>query len=336
MRAIRVATFGPPEVLQETVLPDPTPGPGQVLVEVSHIGVTFVETQVRAGRPPWNGNRPALPYIPGNAVEGRVVSVGPGGDDRLLGQRIVTSTGGSGGYATLVAAPAHSVIVVPEGLAPGAAVALLADGRTALALRRSAGIKPGESVIIAAAAGGVGSLLLQLAVHADAGNVIALVGGADKAAKVREYGPTATIDYLRPEWTRSLRDVIARDGLDVVFEGVGGRIGRALLDASPPRTRFCSFGMSSGSYTDASVRDIVLSGVTVIGGVQLGSPGESRELSAAALAEAAAGRLRPLTGQVFPLARAAEAHAAMENRSAIGKTLLICSPDLDAASGAGA
>ena len=158
MRAVVLSEFGPPAVLVPAEVPDPAPGPGQVVVDVELAGITFVETQVRAGRAPNPAMAPALPGILGNGVGGVMAAVGPGLDPALAGTRVVTSTGGSGGYAERVAVDAAGVIAVPDGLALRDAVALLADGRTAIALMRAATVREGETVLVEAAAGGVGSL----------------------------------------------------------------------------------------------------------------------------------------------------------------------------------
>src|SRR5437899_7239113 len=138
MRAIVMSEFGPPAVLVPAEVPDPVAGPGQVVVAVEYAGVTFIETQVRAGRAPNPALAPRLPVVPGNGAGGVVVSVGEGADPALAGARVVTTTGGSGGYAERVAVPAAGLVAVPDGLGLPEAVALLAGGRTALALLRAA------------------------------------------------------------------------------------------------------------------------------------------------------------------------------------------------------
>jgi len=324
MRRIHLIEFGPPDVLRLEEVSDPHPGPGQVLIDVAYAGVTFVETQVRAGTPPWAGSLPPTPYTPGNGVEGRVVGVGDGVPATLLHERVVTATGGSGGYADRVVVDVRMIISIPESLPPGHAVALLADGRTALALFRAGHVRADDVVLVTAAAGGVGGLLTQLAVRAGAKAVIALAGSNHKCAQARSLGADVTIDYRTSEWAAQLTKAIRQHGLHVSFDGVGGLVGRAVFDSAPPLSRYCAFGMASGTYTDASVRDIVLRGITVVGGMQLRSAEENLALSTAALDKATAGQLTPTIGRVFPLERAADAHAAIESRAVIGKTLLVC------------
>ncbi|MEA2150369.1 MAG: NADPH:quinone reductase [Solirubrobacteraceae bacterium] len=315
MRAVVLRAFGPAAGLVVDHLPDPVPGPGEALVEVALASVTFVETQVRAGRPPHPAMSPALPVVPGNGVGGRVTAVGAGVDAALVGRLVVTTTGGSGGYAELVAVAAEALIEVPAGLALADAVALLADGRTALSLVEAAAPQPGERVLVLAAGGGVGSLLVQLARDAG-GRVVAAAAGERKGALARELGAARAVDYGAAGWTAAAGEV------DVVFDGVGGPLAAAAFDLVALGGRFCSYGMASGAFspiTQAVAEDF---GVTLVrsGGL---TPDRARTLSARALALAAAGRLRPVVGQTFALDRAGDAHAAIEARATIGKTLLV-------------
>jgi NADPH:quinone reductase len=316
MRAVVLSEFGPPEALVAADVPEPEAGPGDALVAVEIANITFVETQMRSGRAP-QPMLPRLPVILGNGVGGRVVTVGPDADAALVGARVITSLGGSGGYAERVAVPAAGLIAVPEGLELRQAVALLADGRTAMSLMRGAGVAPGETVLVEAAAGGVGSLLVQLARNAGA-RVIAAAGGARKLEIARELGAEVAVDYAEPDWAEKAGPV------DLAFDGVGGTVGRAAFGLVRDGGRFYRFGMASGTFTDVSPEEAARRDVTLLGGGRL-TPEEMRELTTAALAEAVAGRLRPLIGQTFPLERAADAHAAIEARETIGKTLLLVS-----------
>jgi NADPH2:quinone reductase len=312
MRAVWLKEFGGPEALVPGDAPDPTIGEGQALVEVVFAGITFIETQMRGGSGPF---KPELPMIPGNGVGGVVSAVGEGVDTELVGKLVVTSTGGSGGYAQRVAVDAPGLIEVPEGVSLDTAVALLADGRTAIALVRAAAIKPGERVLVEAAAGGVGSLLVQLAKLAGA-EVIGAAGGA-KTAQVREWAADLAVDYRQPGWPERVGGQV-----DVVFDGVGGEVGAAAFGLLRGGGRMFVFGLASGAWTQVSDEAAEARGVTVVRG-PAASPEELRALSESALAEAATGRLHPVIGQRFPLERAAEAHAAIESRSTVGKTLLI-------------
>jgi len=316
MRAVLLRSFGPPSGLVATDLAEPVAGPGQVLIDVEFASITFVETQVRAGTAPNPAMLPRLPVVPGNGVGGRIAAIGAGVDPALLGTLAVSTTGGTGGYAELVAVDAAGAIGVPEGLDLAEAVALLADGRTAMSLMRLAAPKAGETVLVEAAAGGVGSLLVQLARTAGA-RVVAAAGGPRKLALATELGAHITVDYTLNDWADRLRS----ETIDIVFDGVGGAIGRGAFDLVRAGGRFCSFGLASGAFTQISPAEAAERSITVIRGGPVNSE-DMRELTRAALAEGAAGRLRPVIGQTFPLEQAAEAHAAIAARATIGKTLL--------------
>lgn len=161
MRAVWWTKPGGPEVLRPGEAASPEPRRGEVLIDVEYAGVTFVETQLRAGRGPFAWEPP---LIPGNGVGGVVARTGDGVDPALVGTRVVSGLSGSGGYAEQAVAAADRILPVPDGLAMTDAVAVLADGRTAMLLHRAAAPRPRQRVLVEAAAGGVGGLLVQLAV----------------------------------------------------------------------------------------------------------------------------------------------------------------------------
>lgn len=307
MRAVWLKEFGGPEVLVPGEAPDPVPGPGQVLIDVAFVNITFIETQFRAsGAGPY---RAELPMIPGNGVGGVVVA----GPAELVGTRVVTSTGGSGGYAERVAVDAGGVFGVPEGVGLDEAVALLADGRTAIMLVDAVGELSGRRVLVEAAAGGVGSLLVQLCKAAGA-EVVAAVGGGRKVEVALGLGADVGVDYLEDGWGDRVGAV------DVVFDGVGGEIGRAAFGLLGDGGRLLSFGLASGAWNDVGVEEAAARGVTLVRAAP--TPERLRGYTESALGLAAAGRLRALIGQRFPLERASDAHAAISSRATVGKTLL--------------
>jgi NADPH2:quinone reductase len=316
MRAVVLAEVGPPEALVVAEAPEPVPGADEVLVDVEYANITFVETQVRAGRPPRPEMLPALPAILGNGVGGMVAAVGPGVRDALLGRRVVASLTGVGGYAERAVADVSRLIELNCEMPMRDAVALLSDGRTAVGLIRLAAPQPGETVLVEAAAGGVGTLLVQLAGRAGA-RVIALAGGEGKLAVARELGADVVIDYREDGWTRHLDPGAA----DVVFDGVGGSVGLAAFALLGSGGRFCPFGMASGSFAPVSAEAAAARAVTIRRAAP-STPEELATLTRTALSEAERGRLRPVIGQEFALEDAAAAHAAIEGRETIGKTLL--------------
>ncbi|WP_460492226.1 zinc-binding dehydrogenase [Dactylosporangium cerinum] len=275
-----------------------------MLIRVEAAGITFIETQTRAGRAPKAVAVP--PTVLGNGVGGTVIA----GDPSLRNRRVVASLNGTGGYAELAVASVRNVVPVPDGVSTLDATALLADGRTALGLHELAAPQPGETVLVEAAAGGVGSILVQLALAAGA-RVIGAASGERKLQLIRDLGAEA-VDYTVPGWTDPVK------GFDVVYDGVGGTIGREALAATAAGGRFVVHGASGGPMTQTG------EGVTGFGFPDLMRIGQrAPELAAKALQAAAEGRLRPVIGQTFPLDRAADAHAAIEARETLGKTLLI-------------
>lgn len=322
MRVVLAMRFGGPEVLVTSEAPDPVAGPGQVVVDVSVAPVLFADTQIQRG---WGREYFMVkpPYVPGFGVAGRVTSVGEGVDPGWVGRRVVTNTREGGGYAEEAVAPAEGLIPVPDGLGLREAAALLHDGRTALRLAEGARIRRGEWVLVVAASGGLGSLLVQLA-HAAGALVIGAARGKRKLDLARELGADAVVDYSEPGWPERVREATGGRGPDVVFDGVGGQIGRAAFGAMAPGGRFSAHGAPNGALAVIDAQEAERHGVTVRGieHVQF-APADAKRLAERALSEAAAGRIRPVIGQTFPLERAADAYAAIEARGVIGKTLLL-------------
>src|ERR1700744_72436 len=320
MRAVVIREFGPPDVLQPAEADEGRAGPGEVVIDVSLANVTFVETQVRAGRAPHPSMLPALPAILGNGVGG----TGPGSSGRDgtvapgASRRVVASLNGTGGYAAQAAVPRARLIEVPDELDLRDAVALLADGRTALGLSARAALAPGEVVLVEAAGGGVGTLLVQIARNAGA-QVVALAGSQRKLTLARELGAEVAVDYSDPGWLERVR--AAAGPVDVVFDGVGGAIGREAFGLLRAGGRFCPFGMASGSFAPVTPELAAERQVSVRAGGPA-TPEELLALARSALADAAAGRIRPVIGQEFALAGAPQPHAAIEARPTAGKTLL--------------
>ncbi len=318
VRVVRAVGFGGPEVLVPGEAPEPQAGPGEVVVEVAVAGVTFVETQIRRGTDRWHA-RPGLPYVPGALVGGIVAAVGPGVDPGWRGRRVVAGTGEADGFAERAVAAAGELFPVPGGLGLAEAVALHSDGSTALGLIEGAGVGRGDRVLVEAAAGGVGSLLVQLAKAAGA-QVVGAARGERKLALVRGLGAEAAVDYSAGDWTDRVVEALGGAGPDVVFDGVGGGIGRAAYEVTARGGRFSVHGAASGEVTRTTP---AREGVRVIGLEQLAGFGPRVAQWAERMMDlAAAGVVRPVIGQTFPLERAAEAHAAIEGRETLGKTLL--------------
>jgi NADPH2:quinone reductase len=326
MRAIRQHAFGPPEKLRYEEVPDPAPADGQVRIAVEAAGVHLIDTTIRRGVAGGPFPLPELPMTPGREVAGVVDALGSGADGRWAGRRVVAHLGMvSGGYAELALAPVGALHEVPDGLGADAAVAMIGTGRTALALLEVAALTAEDVVLVTAAAGGLGSLFVQAARNAGAA-VVGAAGGPAKVERVRALGATAAVDYLEAGWPARVRDALGGRAPSVALDGVGGALGRAAMELLEVGGRLVLFGYASGEGpTEVTTRDLVARGLTVSWATPrvLRRPGGLRELEARALAEAAAGRLVPLVGQRFPLARAAAAHAAIESRATVGKTVLV-------------
>lgn len=322
MRVIVVRQFGGPEVLVPSEAPNPVAGQGEVVIDVVASDVLWVETMIRRdGGGDYFDVTP--PYVPGGAVCGRVRAVGDGVDPGWLGREVVARTGERGGYAELVAVPADRLSAVPDGLGLHEAAALLHDGPTALALFEGTEIDRGDAVLVVGASGGLGIVSVQLARHR-AARVVAVARDERKLTRIRQLGADAVIDSESPDWVEQARMALGGEGADVILDNVGGRVGEAAFAAIAPGGRFSGHGTPSGQFAAIDPSEAQRRGVTVrgIGDVQL-SDSDLKRLTEDALAEAAAGRLTPVIGQTFPLARAADAHAAIEARTVFGKTLLI-------------
>jgi NADPH2:quinone reductase len=240
-------------------------------------------------------------------------------DRELLGRRVVAHLGpASGGYAELAVVAADRVHEVPLGLDAASAVAAIGTGRTAAGILRLAGVRPADVVVVTSAAGGLGLLLLQAARRAGA-RTIALAGGPAKLELARTHGADVLVDYRDGGGDVALLERGERPTL--VFDGVGGAAGRAAYDLLVPGGRLVRYGWSSGEQNvyDDPQRPVI----DVLGPVMLAVPGGIAALESEALAAAADGTRVPWVGSTFPLSRAADAHAALEQRQTTGKVVLL-------------
>ena len=316
MRAIRIAEWGGPEVLELVEdAPAPPAGDGELLVRVSHAGVNFADTHAREDA---YVARYALPLIPGAEVAGTVE-----GD----GRRVVALTGGSGGYAELVAVPRETAFDIPDGVSDGTALALLIQGLTAWHLYRTAAhLHAGESVVVHSAAGGVGSLALQLARSFGAGRVIATASSEDKRELARELGADAVVDVTRDDLALALIEANRGRPVDVVLEAAGGRVFDASLDALAPFGRVVVYGISSRESAHPSTGHLMKHSKAVVGFWLFHCLADPARLVGEPLAEllalAARGELRTLDGATYPLSQARRAHEDLAARRTTGKLML--------------
>jgi len=321
---ISVGRFGGPEVLLPASAPDPVAAPGEVVIAASASDVMFVDTMIRSGR--GVGFFPIRPpYVPGGGVVGEVISVGDGVDGGWLGRPVIAHTGGpggGGGYAERAAVSLDDTVAVPDGLDPLLAGAIVHDGPTALRVLRLADVRPGEQVLVLGAAGGMGILLVQL-LRARGARVIGAARGSAKVNAVGAAGADLVIDYGQPGWTSLVLDATGGSGPAVVLDGVGGQLGLDAYGIIADGGRFSAHGAPGGGFAaidpgDARRRKVTVTG---LGDLQV-RPGERADLARQLLPEVVSGQIRPLVGQTFPLAEAARAHALIEARQAVAKTLL--------------
>lgn len=318
MRAAQVKEFGGPEVLVPVDLPDPVPGPGEVLVDVAHADTIFVETQIRAG---WGRDHFPVtpPYIPGGGVSGTVTALGPGVPAQWLGRRVAAFVQGS--YASRAVARIDAVTVVPDAVDLVTAAALVHDGVTAAGLLELTAVTSGDRVLILGASGGMGTLLVQLA-RVRGARVVALARGAEKLTLVRELGATAAVDISTPDWPARARRALG-GAADVVLDGVGGESGTLAFPLTADGGRFSAHGAPTGGFAPVDAEDAARRGIELFGIEHVQFPvTEAHRLRSYALEEAASGRMRAVVGKVFPLERAGEAHAAVEGRGLTGKVVL--------------
>ncbi|MEV4674065.1 zinc-binding dehydrogenase [Actinomadura sp. NPDC049382] len=319
MRAIQVKEFGGPEVLGVAEVPEPVPGPGQVVVGMAVADVIFLDTLLRGG---WGQDffPRTLPYVPGGGGAGEVLRTGDGVDPAWIGRRVVVRT--ETGYAEQVVAGEGEIMPVPGGLAAGTAAALVHDGVTALSLARLGAPAGGEWVLVSAAAGGAGSLLVQLAV--DAGTrVVAAASSEAKLELARELGAEVVVDYTRADWVERVREATG-GGVALAYDGAGGPLGLAAFDAVADGGRFVTYGTAEG-FTDPDKDVAKRRGVRVLAPLMDGPPDEAtvRELLGRVLELAEEGRLKPVIRATYPLERAADAHRALAERATVGKSLLV-------------
>ncbi|MFJ8054733.1 zinc-binding dehydrogenase [Streptomyces sp. NPDC096142] len=319
MHAIRLHAFGPAENLLHEPTADPSPAPGQVRIAVAAAGVHLLDTVLRKGERGPLPELPALPTIPGREVAGVVESLGDGVAGLWLGKRVVAHLGlAPGGYAELAVVDVDRVHEIPANLDFAQAVAMIGTGRTAMGIVQFTELNADSVAIVPAAAGGLGTLLVQYAKQSGA-TVIGLAGGPEKAALVQANGADLAVDYTAPEWPAKVRAWLGGRHATVVFDGVGGDIAREATCLLRDDGRHLVFGWSSGEPYTADRRSQQTLGPAMT--QKAGGPSPIRTLELRALTAAAEGRLRPAVER-FPLPQAAEAHRALETRRTTGKVVL--------------
>jgi NADPH2:quinone reductase len=312
MKAVQITEFGGPEVLTPAEVPDPVPGDGETLVQVRRAGVNFADTHVT--RNDYLAQQ-ELPMIPG----GEVMGTDP--DGRRVAAMLM-----NGGYAEQVAVPDAALVPVPDEVDDEQAAALLLQGLTALSLlRTSAHLEPGESVVIHAAAGGTGSLAIQLAKRMGAGRVIALASSEEKRAMTLELGADAAVDSRTEELREAILEANGGSPVDVVLEMSGGQAFEQSLRSLAPFGRIVVFGIASREENEVRTGHLLRNSRAVIGFwlVHLFSrPDLLRSGIEELLTAAASADLRAVIGGVHPMSDVRRVHEEMAARRTTGKILL--------------
>ncbi|MBB3590036.1 NADPH2:quinone reductase [Rhizobium sp. BK529] len=324
MKAIQFSRFGPPEVLKLVEVPTPEPKEREVLVRVHAAGVNFFEVLMRGGR---YAMTPSLPMFPGVEAAGVVEVSGPGADTSLVGGRVAVPLfairHGYGGYAEYVVVDSDSLVRLPDSVSFADATALMVQGLTALHMVRRSPPK-GKAVIVNAAGGGVGSLLVQLARSEGASMVIAGAGSEAKRKLALSLGADLAVDYTREGWVASVKAATAGQGADVIYETVGGDLAKASLAALAPAGEMLLAAMGRFSFDLAEIRSMLDLNQSLKGFSLLPLIADDWRRDLAALFELVVSRaLSVVQGGSFPLHEAAEAHRALEERRVSGKVVLV-------------
>jgi NADPH:quinone reductase len=313
MRAIQMTEFGGPEVLKLVELEEPQPGPGEILIKVTRAGMNFADTHTRTNS---YVQKATLPLVPGGEVAGVREDTG---------ERVVALVG-SGGYAEYATAPADLVFPIPDELDDGSALAMIVQGLTAWHLYRTAGrVGEGESVVVHGAAGGVGSLAVQLGHPLGAGRVIATASTQDKRTTALELGADVAIDPEPDGLTERLIEANGGAPVDVVFEMSGGEVFDASYRALAPFGRIVAYGIATNQPNDVSTGSLLRHSRAVVGFYLfhcLQRPGMFGEALSELFARAARGELKVIVGHTYPLAQAAQAQVDLRERRTTGKLLL--------------
>jgi NADPH2:quinone reductase len=322
MRAIRFNETGGPEVLQRVEVETPRPGPGQVLVRHEAIGINFIDTYQRGGLYPVK-----LPSGLGSEAAGVVEAVGDGVTRFRPGDPIAYAGGPLGAYAEFNVVAADRAVKPPAGIdAPTAAASLLKGMTAEFLLRRCYPVQAGQAVLIHAAAGGVGQILVQWA-KALGAEVIATVGSPAKADRVRALGADHAVLYREQDVATEVKRITGGKGVPVAYDSVGKDTFEGTLASLARRGMFVSFGNASGPAPAVEPLRLSRGGSLYFTRPTLfdyiATNAELDESAGALFALIASGRIRIEVGQTFPLAEARRAHEALESRSTIGASLLI-------------
>lgn len=320
--AIRIHKTGGPEVLIWEKLDPGAPGHGEVRLKQTAIGLNYIDVYIRTGLYP-----ATLPSGVGFEAAGVVEAVGPGVTDLKPGDRVAYGTGPVGSYAETRVMPASHVVKLPAGIDDRQAAAMMLQGLTAQYLvRRTYPVKAGDRVLVHAAAGGVGLILVQWAKHLGA-TVIGTAGTLEKAKLARDHGADHVILYRQEDFPKKVRELTDGAGVQVVYDGVGKDTFMGSLDSLVPRGLMVSFGNASGPVPPLNLLLLSQKGSLFVTRPTLATYTAKREELVAAADDlfdvVARGVVKIGVNQTFPLADAAAAHRALEARATTGATVLL-------------
>ena len=322
VKAIRVTAIGGPEVLKPAEIDQPVPGPDDVLIRQTAVGLNYIDVYVRTGV-----YKRDLPFVPGREGAGTVVSVGANVTAFSPGMRVgYAEAPALGGYAEYNAVPARYCVAIPDGIGDDVACAALLQGMTAHYLvTDSYAVGTGDRVLVHAAAGGVGRLLVQMA-KARGATVIATAGGSAKCALAASAGADHTIDYRALDFAEEVKRLTDDAGVDCVYDAVGKETWERSLSILRVRGSFVLYGAASGPVPPIDPMRLSAAGSVFFSRPTAGhfmrTHGELMERMSDVFDEILAGRLGVRIGTVYPLADAARAHRDLEGRATTGKSIL--------------
>lgn len=319
---IEIAATGGPEVMEWVEVDLPPLGPGEVRMRNRAVGLNFIDTYHRSGLYPID-----LPGLLGSEAAGVIEAVGPGMDSFSVGDRVCTFGPVRGAYSTARNVPAEALFHLPDTIADDLAAAALLKGCTVEFLaERCAKVQPGQTVLVHAAAGGVGLLLVQWLKLVGA-TVIGTAGSEAKAELARKAGADHTIDYSHEDVAKRVREITGGQGVPVTFDGVGAATWQASLASTSRRGLIVSYGNASGAVTGVALGSLSTAGSLFVTRPTLfdyyRDPAERASGAARLFELLAAGKLHVTIAQSWPLAQVAEAHRALESRQTVGSTILI-------------
>jgi NADPH2:quinone reductase len=319
---IVVRTPGGPENLEWTELPAAAPGPNEARIAQQAVGVNFIDTYFRKGIYPW----PSTPLIPGGEAAGVVMDVGPGVTEVKAGDRVAYILP-NGAYRMRRTVPADRLVKLPDSVDFDVAACVMLKGLTTQFLLTSCyPVRAGETVLVHAAAGGVGSLMGQWLKTLGAIS-IGTVGSPEKVAAAKAHGYSHVIDYRAEDFVARVKEITGGKGCDVVYDAVGHDTWRGSLKCLRSRGMFVHFGQSSGAITDFKLSDLHTGGSLYATRPTLFDYTKTREdlsrRAADLFAKLASGQVKAHVGQRFALRDAATAHRELESRTTLGATVLL-------------